>query len=134
MGSDDPLFSGSRQRIDKWLFFARMTKSRSVAQSVIQSGHVRINGEPVKQPSYPVKPGDRIDLALERRNVVLVVKLPGARRGPFEEAKLLYDDLTPPAAETKRLSALEQAVRTPGAGRPTKKERRAIDRLQPDEE
>lgn len=84
--------SGSRQRIDKWLFFARMVKSRSLAQSHIQSGHVRINGERCNHPSQMVKPGDRIELKLERRDVVLVMRLAGERRGPYEEARLLYDD------------------------------------------
>jgi ribosome-associated heat shock protein Hsp15 len=121
--------SGSRQRIDKWLFFARMAKSRSLAQVHIQKGHVRVNGERIVQPSHVVKAGDRIELTLERRDVVLVVRLPGTRRGPFEEAKLLYEDLTPPPDETKRLTPFEQALRAPGAGRPTKRERRAIDRL-----
>ena len=126
--------TGSRQRIDKWLFFARMTKSRSLAQVHIQSGHVRINGERVDQPSQAVKPGDRIELSLERRDIVLVVRLPGTRRGPFEEARLLYEDLTPLPDEAKRLTPYEQAIRAPGAGRPTKKERRAIDRLIADDE
>jgi ribosome-associated heat shock protein Hsp15 len=121
--------SGSRQRIDKWLFFARMAKSRSLAQSHIQSGHVRINGERVRQPSHMVKPEDRVELQLDRRDVVLIVKLAGERRGPFEEAKLLYEDVTPPEAEAKRLTLYEQATRAAGAGRPTKKDRRAIDRL-----
>ncbi|TCU16445.1 RNA-binding S4 domain-containing protein [Rhizobium sullae] len=126
--------SGSRQRIDKWLFFTRMVKSRSLAQSHIQSGRVRINGERVQQPSQIVKAGDRVELALERRDVVLIVKAPGERRGPFEEAKLLYEDLTPPQGETKRLTSYEQAIRAAGSGRPTKKERRATDRLLPDED
>jgi ribosome-associated heat shock protein Hsp15 len=121
--------SGSRQRIDKWLFFARMVKSRSLAQIYVQNGSVRINGERVAQPSHGVKPGDRIELSLERRDLVLIVRLPGERRGPFEEAKLLYEDLTPPPDETKRLTPFEQALRAPGAGRPTKRDRRAIDRL-----
>jgi ribosome-associated heat shock protein Hsp15 len=124
--------SGSRQRIDKWLFFARMAKSRSVAQSLIISNHVRINGGLVSQPSFQVKPGDRIDLKLERRDVVLVVKTGGERRGPFEEARLLYEDLTPPPEEVKRLSLFEQAQRAQGSGRPTKRERRQTDRLLPD--
>jgi ribosome-associated heat shock protein Hsp15 len=118
--------SGSRQRIDKWLFFARMVKSRSLAQSHIQSGHVRINGERCNHPSQVVKPGDRIELTLERRDVVLVVRLAGERRGPYEQARLLYDDQSPPPDE--------QAIRATGAGRPTKKERRAIDRLMSDED
>ncbi|TCL72920.1 RNA-binding S4 domain-containing protein [Rhizobium sp. BK251] len=126
--------TGSRQRIDKWLFFARMLKSRSLAQAHIQSGHVRINGERALQPSQQVKVGDRIELVLERRDLVLVVRAPGTRRGPFEEARLLYEDLSPPPDETKRLTPYEQATRAAGAGRPTKKDRRAIDRLIPDDE
>ncbi len=49
--------SGSRQRIDKWLFFARMAKSRSIAQDMIRSNHVRVNGDLVSQASAQVKPG-----------------------------------------------------------------------------
>ena len=124
--------SGSRQRIDKWLFFARMAKSRSIAQDLIRSNHVRANGELVSQPSSQVKPGDRIELALERRNVVLVVRSGGERRGPFEEARLLYEDLSPPPEERQRLTLFEQAQRLQGSGRPTKKERRETDRLVPD--
>lgn len=126
--------STTRQRIDKWLFFARMVKSRSLAQVHVQNGHVRVNGERVLQPSYPLKIGDRVDLTLERRDIALIVRQPGARRGPFEEAKLLYEDVTPPADETKRLTRLEQAVRAPGSGRPTKRQRREIDRLLSDDD
>ncbi len=127
-------FSGSRQRIDKWLFFARMVKSRSLAQLYVQNGSVRVNGERVVQPSFGVKAGDRVELFLERRDVVLIVRSSGERRGPFEEARLLYEDLTPPTDETKRLTPLEQALRAPGSGRPTKRDRRAIDRLTSDED
>jgi ribosome-associated heat shock protein Hsp15 len=134
MTDDRQPSSGSRQRIDKWLFFARMVKSRSLAQAHVQDGHVRVNGERVVQPSYGVKAGDRVELSLERRDLVLIVRLPGMRRGPFEEAKLLYEDLTPPPDETKRLTPFEQALRAPGAGRPTKRERRAIDRLTSDDD
>lgn len=127
-------FSGSRQRIDKWLFFARMAKSRSLAQVYVQNGSVRVNGGRVSQPSYGIKAGDRIELSLERRDMILVVRSLGERRGPFEEAKLLYEDLTPPPDETKRLTLFEQALRAPGSGRPTKRDRRAIDRLTSDED
>ncbi|CAN7520767.1 RNA-binding S4 domain-containing protein [Rhizobium sp. LjRoot258] len=134
MGGDAQPGSGSRQRIDKWLFFTRMVKSRSLAQSYIQSGHVRINGERALQPSQTIKAGDKVELALERRDVVLIVKSGGKRRGPYEEARLLYEDLTPPPDEAKRLTPYEQAIRATGAGRPTKKDRRAIDRLISDED
>jgi ribosome-associated heat shock protein Hsp15 len=120
--------SGSRQRIDKWLFFARVAKSRSLAQERVASGHVSVNGQKVRQVSYQVKPGDKLEISMPERDLVLVVKLPGERRGPYEEAKLLYEDLTPPA-EKKPFSPSEPGVRAPGAGRPTKKERRALDDL-----
>ena len=134
MSSETQPGSGSRQRIDKWLFFTRMVKSRSLAQSHIQSGHVRINGERALQPSQMVKTGDRVELALERRDVVLIVKSGGERRGPYEEARLLYEGLTPPPDEAKRLTPYEQAMRATGTGRPTKKDRRAIDKLMSDDD
>ena len=120
--------SGSRQRIDKWLFFARVAKSRSLAQERVAAGHVIVNGQTVRQPSHQLKIGDRLEITMPERDLVLVVKLPGERRAPYEEARLLYEDLTPPR-EKKPFTALEQATRAPGAGRPTKKERRALDDL-----
>lgn len=132
MGEKEQSQDSGRQRLDKWLFFARMVKSRSLAQSYIQSGNVRVNGAPVRQASHVVKIGDRLDISLERVDRVLVVKAAGDRRGPYEEAKLLYDDQTPPKEPGERLTLLEQAVREPGTGRPTKKERRALDRFMDD--
>ena len=129
MGSKEQPQDGLRQRLDKWLFFARMVKSRSIAQAYVQSGNVRVNDAPVRQPSHMVKPGDRLAISFERMDRILVVKAAGERRGPYEEARLLDYDLTPPREETKRLTALEQAMREPGSGRPTKKERRAIDKF-----
>ncbi|MDQ0456680.1 RNA-binding S4 domain-containing protein [Rhizobium paknamense] len=127
MAEDQPL--SSPQRIDKWLFFARISKSRTLAQEQIQSGLVQINGKVVKQPSAVVRLGDRLEIALPRRDLILKVLGPGSRRGPYEEARLLYEDLTPPETERPPLTALEQAQRLPGSGRPTKRERRQLDRL-----
>ena len=121
-----------RQRLDKWLFFARMVKTRSLAQTYINSGNVSVNGATVRQSSHMLKLGDMLHLTFERMDRVLCVKASGVRRGPFDEARLLYDDLTPPREPKDRLSRLDQAVREPGSGRPTKKDRRAIDRLLPD--
>ena len=118
--------SAGRQRIDKWLFFARIAKSRTLAQTWVEAGHVAVNGEKARRPSAEVKPGDRLEVVAERRTFVLVVRAPGTRRGPYEEAKLLYDDESPPP---ERLTLFEQAQRVPGTGRPEKKERRDIDRL-----
>lgn len=133
MGEKQQPHDAGRQRLDKWLFFARMAKSRSLAQAYIQSGNVRVNGSPVRQPSHLVKAGDRLDISFERMDRILLVKAPGERRGPYEEARLLYDDQTPPRPPGERLSLLDQAVREPGSGRPTKKERRALDRLMTDD-
>ena len=113
------------QRIDKWLFFARAIKSRSLAAKLVQSGAVRINGVKVEQPAHSVKPGDGVTIRLERRVLVWRVLSPGKRRGPAEEARTLYEDLTPP--EPAPETAI--AARDHGAGRPTKRDRRDIDRL-----
>lgn len=128
MGGEQPV-TVARQRIDKWLFFTRMAKSRSVAQTLVQGGKVAVNGSRIAQPSVQVKPGDRVEITLERRDVVLVVVSVGSRRGPFEEARLLYQDLSPPPPAKNDLTAFEQAQRGHGSGRPEKKDRRAIDRL-----
>ena len=116
----------ARQRIDKWLFFARIAKSRTLAQEWVEGGHVSVNGEKVRRSSAEVRSGDRLEVLVERRTYILVVKAPGDRRGPYEEARLLYDDESPPP---EKLTLFEQAQRAPGAGRPEKKDRRALDRL-----
>ena len=118
--------TSARQRIDKWLFFARIAKSRTLAQDWVEGGHVSVNGEKVRRSSAEVKPGDVLEVLVERRTYILVVKAPGSRRGPYEEARLLYDDQSPPP---EKLTPYEQAQRAPGAGRPEKKDRRALDRL-----
>ncbi|WP_176085055.1 RNA-binding S4 domain-containing protein [Martelella sp. HB161492] len=130
----DERAGGERQRIDKWLFFTRMAKSRSLAQKLVDSGHVRVNGQKIARSSVEIMPGDRVELALERRDVVLVVVAAGSRRGPYEEAQRLYEDHSPPVPKREPLTPFEQAQRLPGSGRPTKKERRALDRLTGDED
>ena len=88
-----------RQRIDKWLFFARVVKSRSLAAKLAQAGRVRINRrQDRRRPPTSVKPGDVLTITLERRILVYKVLDAGARRGPAEEARTLYEDLTPPPA------------------------------------
>ncbi|MBD9374807.1 RNA-binding S4 domain-containing protein [Rhizobium sp. ARZ01] len=119
----------ARQRIDKWLFFARLRKSRSLAAKSVEQGDVSVNGQPVRQPSFGLKPGDTVVLSLDRHNLVVKVLLPGTRRGPFEEARMLYEDLTPPPPPKEERNLFEQATRERGAGRPTKRERRETDAL-----
>jgi ribosome-associated heat shock protein Hsp15 len=103
-----------RQRIDKWLFFARLAKSRSLAQDLVEAGLVEINAHVVVQPGRQVKVGDRIAIRLERRDMVLIVRDCADRRGPASSARLLYEDITPQQAP---LSAFERALRKPLGGR-----------------
>jgi len=112
------------RRLDKWLWFARFCKSRTLASKLCAAGKVRIGGELVHKAHHLVRPGDVLTFPQGPHiRVVRVVQL-GLRRGPALEARTLYEDLAPPAPR-------EPAAfrREPGAGRPTKVERRAIDRL-----
>ena len=88
--------AGERQRLDKWLWFARVVKTRALAAKLVTAGHVRLNGPRAAGPDKPVRPGDVLTIALERQVRVLRVVAPGERRGPYEEARHLYDDLTAP--------------------------------------
>jgi ribosome-associated heat shock protein Hsp15 len=115
-------------RLDKWLWFARFLKSRTLAAGLCAEGRVRIAGKVVSKPSQAVKVGDVLTFPLHDYVRVIAVKALGVRRGPAEEARTLYDDLSPPVPKP-RDAAPEQGARDPGAGRPTKSDRRAIDRL-----
>jgi ribosome-associated heat shock protein Hsp15 len=91
---------GGGQRLDKWLFFCRFFKSRSLAANVIESGGVRLNGHPVSKPAHGVKPGDRISFPAGPYIRTVEVLEPGTRRGPAPEARKLYRDLgREPASE-----------------------------------
>lgn len=113
-----------RQRLDKWLWFARVVKTRTQAAKLVTQGHVRINAQRIAAPARSVTNGDVLTIALERRVLILRVVAPGERRGPYDEARLLYEDLTP--AETVAPPGGDTGY-TPG-GRPTKRERRALAR------
>ena len=86
--------SEARQRLDKWLWFARVVKSRSLAAKLVEAGHVRINSARVENPAKALKMGDVVTVALERSVRVLKVRQPGTRRGPFTEAQALFEDLS----------------------------------------
>jgi ribosome-associated heat shock protein Hsp15 len=117
-----------RQRIDKWLFFARVVKSRSLAAKLVQAG--RVNREKAGEAAQPVKPGDVLTINLDRRVIVLRIVAAGVRRGPFEEARTLYADLTPqPASNEAALPDAVAPLREAGSGRPTKKERREMQKF-----
>ena len=121
---------GEKQRIDKWLFFARAVKSRSIAAKLASGGHVKINERTSDGADNPVRIGDVLTIMLERRSLVWGVLALGERRGPAQEAQILYEDLTPAKADVDQ--TVKDAQRDPGAGRPEKKERRAMERLRSD--
>ncbi|PBC06022.1 RNA-binding S4 domain-containing protein [Mesorhizobium sp. WSM3860] len=119
-----------RQRIDKWLFFSRAVKSRSLAAKLVVAGRVRINRDKAAQASDLVKADDVLTITLDRRIMVWKVLSTGTRRGPAEEARLLYEDMSPPP--TPKGEAVPDAIpalREAGTGRPTKRQRRQTDRL-----
>jgi ribosome-associated heat shock protein Hsp15 len=114
-----------RQRIDKWLWHARVVRTRSAAAALAGSGHVRVNGQRIDAAGRAVRVGDVVTVALDRSVRVLKVAAFAERRGGAESARVLAEDLTPPA-EPIPAPAAAAAVRQSGAGRPTKRERRAI--------
>ena len=116
-------------RLDKWLWHARFFKSRTLASKLCKSGKVRVNGEPIKKAHVVVQPGDVLTFPLGPHiRLIKILKL-GLRRGPAKEALLLYEDLEPPVHQRPIAVVDAVAKREPGAGRPTKSHRRAIDRL-----
>ena len=120
----------ARLRLDKWLWHARFHKSRTLAAAACATGRIRLNGIPVEKSHQKVAPGDVLTFPLGARiRIVRVVAL-GARRGPASEAQALYEDLTPPAdAVAAAADASAPVVGHAGGARPTKAERRALDRL-----
>lgn len=114
-----------RQRIDKWLWHARVVRTRSAASQLAGAGHVRINGMRIDAPSRPVRPGDVVTVALDSRVRVLKVVAQAERRGSADDARVLFEDLSPAPAPREPPAAIREA----GTGRPTKSDRRALERL-----
>jgi ribosome-associated heat shock protein Hsp15 len=85
-----------RQRLDKWLWFARVVKTRSLAARLVAEGHVRLNARRIETPAKGVGPGDVLTISLEREVRVLKVVAPGVRRSGFSEASLLFEELSDP--------------------------------------
>lgn len=116
----------SSVRVDKWLWAARMFKTRSSASTACSAGHVKIAGVSVKA-SKPVRPGDRIDVLTPGGPRELEVVALGDRRGPASVARTLYVDHTPPPPPKEE--RVVEGQRERGAGRPTKKQLRELRKL-----
>ena len=118
-------------RIDKWLWHIRAYRTRSKSSSACRAGKVRLNGQVVK-PAALVKPGDAVELQYPRfkRSIEVVALLP--RRVKYAKAVEYYRDLTPPNeyGRLKKQSMAQSLMqRERGSGRPTKKDRRKLDRM-----
>jgi len=117
-------------RIDKWLWAARLVKTRALAVEALKGGRVQVNGERAK-PSKEVRPGDRIELVTGRLRRTVDVRGTSLRRGPASEAALLYEETEESVAARARLVAELRAERAAGdireGGRPTKRDRRRLE-------
>jgi ribosome-associated heat shock protein Hsp15 len=99
--------SEQRLRLDKWLWYARFYKSRTLASGACSAGRIRVNGAPIDKPHHALKAGDVLTFAQGPHIRIVRVLAIGARRGPASEARLLYEDLAP-------LVASEPARQRPG--------------------
>lgn len=111
-------------RLDKWVWAARCTKTRSQATKLCNAGQVAVNGDKARA-SRAVKPGDLVEVWLPARKRILRVVALADRRGSAAMAATLFEDLTPPP-EPKVPPPME---RERGTGRPTKRDRRRLGRL-----
>jgi ribosome-associated heat shock protein Hsp15 len=118
-----------RLRIDKWLWAARLTKTRSLAADAVKGGRVQVNDQRVK-PSREVGRGDRVEIAVGQTRRTVVVLGVAERRGPAKEAQLLYEE-TAESVAVREAAAAERRLAAPPSfdlgGRPTKRDRRRFD-------
>jgi ribosome-associated heat shock protein Hsp15 len=124
----------TERRIDQWLFYSRLVKSRSLAGRLVEAGKLRVNKVKVSKPSSLVRKGDVITSMINRDLKIIEILELGVRRGPASEAKELYNDITPkeaPRPKPGRFTA-KTPSRPKGEGRPTKKDRRKYDSIKPD--
>ena len=116
-------------RVDRWLWAARLFKTRGLAVEAIKGGRVEINGERAK-PSKDVRPGDRVEFTSGPVRRTVVVSATSVRRGPASEAALLYDETAESRAARERLAEERRLAGMTGARsgmRPTKRDRRRLD-------
>jgi len=117
--------AAAKLRLDKWLWFARFYKTRTLAAGIVAGGGVRVNGTPASKRSTTVGPGDVLTFARDDHIRVIRIEACGIRRGPAPEAQALYTDLSPPDLTPKDRAPHNPAFE--GKGRPTKRDRRQLD-------
>ncbi|MBF4633966.1 RNA-binding S4 domain-containing protein [Agreia pratensis] len=118
--------AGSSIRVDSWIWAVRLIKSRSLATSACRAGHVRVNGEKVKA-AHSVRVGDEVRLRTPDAERIVVVKRVLAKRVSAAVAAESLTDNTPPPPAREDVPFVP--IRDRGAGRPTKRERRDIEKL-----
>lgn len=117
--------AAEKLRLDKWLWFARFFKTRTLAATIVASGRVRINGTPTSKRSVVITAGDVLTFPKDDHIRVIQIDACGQRRGPAPEAQALYTDLSPPERVDKNENPQNPAFE--GKGRPTKRNRRQLD-------
>jgi len=143
--SDEALNPVAAQRLDKWLWFARVAKTRTLAAGLVTGGRVRVNRVRTTKSAQTVKPGDVITVTVPGGVRVLKIVAGGVRRGPASEAALLYEEIVPLRQEPRPAATEGEPAATvvgnqagpgqgrptaeAGSGRPTKRDRRILDRL-----
>lgn len=118
-------------RLDKWLWSARFFKTRSLAASAVDGGHVELNGERAK-PAKQLRVGDELRIRLNQYTYVVHVRGLSERRGPASEAQRLYQETETSQRERERLAEQRRLAPTPAyeeGGRPTKRDRRDMSRI-----
>ena len=113
-------------RVDRWIWAVRLVKTRSLATDVCKGGHVKVNGASAK-PATTVTPGDRVEARVHGRDRVLDVVEVIDKRVGAPVAERCYVDHSPPPSESDDLFPLFERER--GTGRPTKRDRRQLDRF-----
>ena len=122
-------FEKKNIRLDLFLFYIRMFKSRNLATKFINSNRLRILGQVIQKPHKLISTGDVLSLSIQDNIKILkVVDIPN-RRGPFSEALNYYEDLTPLITETNKVNVSSKFKFVERVGRPTKLERRQTDKL-----
>jgi ribosome-associated heat shock protein Hsp15 len=117
-------------RVDRWLWAARLAKTRPLAAEAVKGGRVEVNGQRVK-PSKDVRPGDRLEVTIGQIKRMVVILGTAERRGPAAEAALLYEETPESIAARERFAAERRMAATPAperGGRPTKRDRRRLDK------